>query len=168
MEQANIYINKLDSLAELENQIDKDQLMIFDDMQNAFIVINFDVYKMGIAYYEYGIAPDCRCSDDGTVLFIGFGMNFLCMDVCKRKISVHEKLQSIFYEFLYDSKQIFLCVICELDVYCYSVGKLKWKMGFRDIILNYSIIDDIMIFISCDDGFEYVFFLEDGKIADGC
>ena len=48
----------------------------------------------------------------------------------------------------------------------YCAEKQKWKMGFRDIIVEYNIIDDAKISILCDDGEGYILFLEDGKITE--
>ena len=39
-------------------------------------------------------------------------------------------------------------------------------MGFRDIVIGQNIIDDTKISLLCDDGEEYVFFLENGKITE--
>lgn len=167
MEQVDIHIKKIDSLGELESQVDKEQLILCDDMQNTFFIVNFNnIRKLGVAYYDYGIALDFQCSRDGGLLYLGFGKNFLCIDTYENKILVNDNLQSVFYELCYDSKKNYICVICELDVYCYCTEKQNWRMGFRDIIVDYNIIDNAKISILCDDGVEYVFFLEDGKIAE--
>ena len=57
-------------------------------------------------------------------------------------------------------------MICELDVYCYCAEKQKWKMGFKDIIVDYQIINDDKISLLCGDGVKYMLFLKDGKIAE--
>lgn len=167
MEQVDIHLIKLDGLCELESQVNKEQLILCDDMQNTFFVVNFDnVRKWGVAYYDYGVAPDFQCSRDDALFYLGFGKKFLCIDIYKNKVLINDNLQSVFYELCYDSKRNYICAICELDVYCYFVEKQKWKMGFRDIIVGYSIIDDAKISILCDDGAEYILFLEDGKTAE--
>ncbi len=138
-----------------------------DDMQNTFLIVNFDnVQKIGIAYYDYGVAPDFQCSGDGELVYLGIGKNFLCIDIYENKVLVNDNLQSVFYELCYDSNKNHICAICELDLYCYCAEKQKWKMGFRDIIVDYNIIDDTKISISCDNGVEYIFFLENGKIIE--
>lgn len=158
---------KIDSLGELKSQVNKEQLIICDDMQNAFFIINFDnARKLGVAYYDYGVDPDFQCSADGALLYLGFGKKFLCIDTYENKILVNDNLQSVFYELCYDANKNYICVICELDVYCYCAERQKWKMGFRDIIVDYNIIDNVKISILCDDGVEYILFLKDGKIAE--
>lgn len=157
----------MDSLRELESQVDKEQLILCDDMQNTFLIINFDdIRKMGVAYYDYGVAPDYQYFGADELLYLGLGKNFLCINVCEKRVLVNDNLQSIFYELLYDSNKNYICAICELDVYCYCIEKQKWKMGFRDIIVNYNIIDNDKISILCDNGMEYVFFLENGKMVE--
>ena len=154
-------------MGELESLVDKEHLILCDDMQNAFLLINFkDGQKIGVAYYDFGITPEFQYSGDGKLLYSGVGKKFLCIDTCKNKVLVNDNLQSIFYELRYDSNRGYVCVICELDIYCYYAEKQKWKMGFRDTIIDYHIIDDTKIFIMCDDGTEYIFYLEDGKIAE--
>ena len=167
MGKVDIYIEKIDSFGELESLLDKEQLILCDDMQNKFFIVNFDnVRKLGVAYYDYGVAPDFQCSGDSSLFYLGFGENFLCIDIYEDRILVNDKLQSVFYELCYDSNKNYICVICELDVYCYCAEKLKWKMGFRDIIIDYKIIDDTKISILCNDGVEYIFFLKDGNIVE--
>lgn len=167
MKQGDFQIEKVESMGELESLVDKEHLIFCDDMQNAFLIINFkDGQKIGVAYYNYGITPECQYSGDDTLLYLGVGKNFFCINTCKNEVLVNDNLQSIFYELRYDSNRGYVCVICELDVYCYYNGKQKWKMGFRDTIVDYNIIDDAKIFIMCDDGTEYIFYLEDGKIAE--
>lgn len=162
-----INIKKLNSLSELKNQVNKKQLILCDDIQNTFFIINFDnTQKIGVAYYDYGIPPSFQYSIDGTLLYIGIGKNFLCISIYEKKILINDSLQSIFYELLYDSNKNHICVICELDIYCYYSRIQKWKIGFRDIIVNYNIIDDSKIAISCDNNIEYIFFLENGKMAE--
>ncbi len=136
-------------------------MILCDDMQNTFLIVNFDnVQKIGIAYYDYGVAPDFQCSGDGELVYLGIGKNFLCIDIYENKVLVNDNLQSVFYELCYDSNKNHICAICELDLYCYCAEKQKWKMGFRDIIVDYNIIDDTKISISCDNGVEYIFLLE--------
>ncbi len=155
------------NLDELKSQIDKDQLIICDDIQNAFYIINFNnKQKLGVAYYDYGVALDLQYSGDGTLLYLGFGKKLLCIDTHQYKILVNEDLQSVFYELHYDTNRNYICVICELDVYCYNAGRQRWKMGFRDIIVEYKIIDDAKISILCNDDVEYTFLLKDGKIVE--
>ena len=165
MEQFNNCIKKIESLCELESQIDKEQLILCDDMQNTFFVINLDdTQKVGIGYYDYGVPPGFQYSQNGELLYVGVGRNLLCINIYQSKVLFNEDLQSVFYELLYDWKKNYICVICELDVYCYCLQKQKWKMGFRSIINEYSIIDN-NVFILCDDGIEYLFTLEEGKLV---
>ena len=167
MEQVNIHVKKVENFGELESQVDKEQLILCDDMQNTFLIVNLENNrKLGIAYYDYGVALDFQYSSDGTLLYLGFGKKFLCIDIYKNKVIVNENLQSLFYELCLHTNKNYICVICELDVYCYCAEKQKWKMGFRDIIVEYNIIDDAKISILCDDGEGYILFLEDGKITE--
>lgn len=166
MEEEKINIKKVESFRELESQIDKEQLISCDDIQNSFVIIHLsNTIKIGIAYYNYGIGVDSQYSGDGRFMYVGFGKNLLCIDIYENKVVSNDKLQSVFYELLYDRQKKYICVICELDIYCYYLEHQKWKIGFRDIIEGYSIIDDIKIAILCDNGNKYLFFLENGKIV---
>ena len=166
MEQGSINVKKMENWGELENQVDKEHLILCDDKQNTFLIVNFkNNRKLGIAYYDYGVALDFQYSRDGILLYLGVGKKLLCIDTYKNKIIVDKNLQSLFYELCYDTNKNYICVICELDIYCYCAEKQKWKMGFRDIIVEYNIIDDAKISILCDNGEGYVLFLENGKIT---
>ena len=57
-------------------------------------------------------------------------------------------------------------IVCELDLYCYFLGKIKWSMGFRDIVTKYWLVNDKSICVLCDDGLDYAFSLESGKLVE--
>lgn len=167
MEKANIHVKKAENLSELESQVNNEHLILCDDIQNTFLIVDFDNnLKLGLAYYDYGIALDFQYSGDGLLLYLGFGEKFLCIDTCENRVIVNETLQSILYELCYDKNRNYICVICELDIYCYYREKQKWKMGFRDIIVGYNVINDTQVSILCDNGEEYIFSLEDGKMVE--
>ena len=154
-------------MGELKCQVNKDELILCDNVQNTFLIVGFDnVRNLGVAYYDYGIAPNFQWSRDGTLLYLGVGKNLLCIDKYEKKVLADDNLQSVFCDLCYDSNKNYMCVVCELDVYCYCGEKQKWKIGFRDVVIDYGIIDDIKLSILCDDGMEYVFSLEDGKITE--
>lgn len=125
-----------------------------------------DAHRIGIAYYDYGITPAFLYSQDYRYLYLGFGKKLISIDLNENEIIENENLQSVFYEFIYDSKKNYVCVICELDLYCYFGNKCLWKIGFKDIIGDYGIVDDSKISIECDDGMEYLFSLEDGGVIE--
>ena len=106
MKQADIHIKRIDSLRELESQVDKEQMILCDDLQNTFFLVNFDnIRKLGVAYYDYGVEPCFQYSGDNTLFYLGLGKNFLCIDVNKNKILANDSLQSVFYELCCDSKK---------------------------------------------------------------
>lgn len=167
MEQHNIHFEKKESLYEIEGQVEKEQLIICDDIQNTFLVVTYnDNHNIGVAYYDYGIKPVCMYSQDDKYLYLGVAKKIISIDVCTNIMIENNNLQSIFYEFICDSKKNYICAICELDVYCYCKDMLKWKIGFKDIIIDYSVNDDSTISIKCDNGEKYLFSLEDGKILE--
>lgn len=172
MEEVNVVIKKIDSFNELKSKVNQEQLIVFDDMQNTFLIILLnEIQEIGMAYYDYGVAPEFQYSKNRNLIYLGVGRNFLSIKVNKKEkvfnkeeIVFNDNLMSVFYEILYDSNKNYICVICELDVYCYCEEKRKWMMGFKDIIIDYKIVDDIKLLIVCDNGFEYLFSLEDGKV----
>lgn len=166
MKRADIYFDRKENLYELKNQVSKEQLILCDNMQNTFLVMSYNDTrnKIGIAYYDYGVEQDFQYSKDKGLLYVGIGKNLLVINTCEGKLLLNYTLQSVFYKLIYDSNKNYMCVICELDVYCYCGEIQKWKIGFRDIINSYNIIDNTNILISCNDGMEYLFSLEDGKI----
>lgn len=135
MEKDNVHIKKIDSLNELKCQINEEKLILCNEIQNTFLVISFDkVQKIGIAYYNYGILPDFQYSDDRRLFYLGVGKNLICIDILQNKVLVNDVLQSVFFELLYDFKKKYICVICEMDVYCYYSGRQKWRVALGDII----------------------------------
>lgn len=166
MNQEDIRINNIDSLGELRNKVKKDQLIICDDSPNSFCIVNFnDVREYGVAYCHYGISQAFQYSGDGTILYWGIGMRLMCLDTCEYKILVDDSLSSVFFELCYDSSKNYICVICELDVYGYYMGKRIWERGVRDIIVGYEVIDGNTISILSNDGLRFEYIMKDGKSA---
>lgn len=167
MKQYNIQFDKIESLDELEGQIDKECIIVCDDIQNTFMTILYDdVHRIGIAYYDYGIKPAYLYSHDYTYLYLGFGKKIICIDLNVNAIIESNNTLSIFYEFIQDAKKNYICAICELDLYCYWENKILWKIGFKDVVDDYKIIDDSKISIECDDGMVYLFSLKNGELIE--
>ena len=98
MKKENVYIEKIESFYELKNKIDKEQLVLCDNVQNAFVIIHLKKsFQIGIAYYDYGIPIDFQFSKNNELLYLGVGENFLCIDMKKNRILINNVLQSVFY-----------------------------------------------------------------------
>lgn len=167
MAQFNIQFDKIESLEALESQIDTQSIIVCDDIQNTFMTIEYDdAHKIGIAYYDYGITPAYMYSQDFAYLYLGFGKKIICIDLNESTVIESDNLPSIFYEFIGNSKKNYVCVICELDLYCFHEDKILWKIGFKDVVSDYEIVDDSKISIECDDGMEYLFSLKNGKLIE--
>lgn len=159
-----VVMEEIDSVGELKNILSKENIIEFDEVQNTCYKISIgDKFVMGVAYCSHGIRIDYKMSNDGSLLFMGIGIHLLCIDVANEKILFSKKLQSVFYEIIADSKHNFLCIVCELDIYCYGMGVEVWKLGFRDVITDFNIIDDETIYVLCADE-EYNISIYDGKV----
>lgn len=107
MELYNIQFEKNESLYELESKVDKENIIVCDDIQNTYMIIEYDdSHRIGIAYYDYGITPAFLYSQDYTYLYLGFGKKLMCIDLNENTIIESENLPSVFYEFICDSKKI--------------------------------------------------------------
>lgn len=160
-----IKIDKIDSARELESVIPRDNIITFDEIQNTYYKISIDEkFIVGVEYCSHGIKINYMLVHDESLLFIGIGMHLLCIDMKNKKILFTKELQSVFYEIIADTNHNYLCIVCELDIYCYVMEKEVWKMGFRDILIDFNIIDNKIIFALCDNGEEFKISIEDGKI----
>ena len=54
-------------------------------------------------------------------------------------------------------------VICDLGLTCYSDKKEKWKLGFRELITNYKLLEDDRLWLDCE-GDEWIINLSDGTV----
>lgn len=165
MEDGKVVITKIDTLGELENLVNKKNLILCDEMQNTFLLLEFyNKKKMGIAYYDYGIPADIKILDISEKMYIGLGISFLNINICKNEVIFNHTLQSVFFELLFAKNNTIIYVVCELDVYCYSMQGRKWLHGFWNIINDFKIIDDSNIYIKCEDNRRYVLSVENGEI----
>ena len=160
-----IKIDKIDSAGELESVISRDNIITLDKIQNTYCKINiYEEFAIGVKYCSHGIDIDYLLVKDESLLFIGIGMHLLCIDVKNNKILFTKELQSVFYGIMADSDGDYLCIVCELNIYCYTMEKEAWEIGFRDILTDFNIVDDDIVYISCEDGEEYRISIRDGKI----
>lgn len=160
-----IKIDKIDSARELESIIPKDNIITLDELQNTYckISINED-FIIGVKYCSYGINIDYMFVNDESLLFIGIGMHLLCIDLENKEVLFTKKLQSVFYEIIANSNRDYLCIVCELNIYCYTMEKEAWEIGFRDILTDFNIIEDDIISVFCENGEKFKIAIRNGKI----
>lgn len=157
----------VDNLNELRNIVDEEHIVLCDEMQNDFLIINLDHNKkIGIGYYSYGISPDLKYSNDKDVLYIGVSRNIVCINVNNCQIMLNIQLDSVFYQLLFSEKENYIYAICELDIYCYLKQKQIWKVSFDDVINTFKLIGDDTLLVSCDDDKVYKILLSDGSKVD--
>lgn len=165
MEEKMINIYQLDSARELEAAICEDDIITLGKVQNAYCKINIcDDYAIGIKYCNYGIDIDYELFSDKSLLYIGVGMYLLCIDVNLKTILFIKELQSVFYEILTDASHDYLCIMCELNIYCYTKVKEVWEIGLSDILNDFNIVDENILSITCENGEEIKLSISDGKI----
>jgi hypothetical protein len=161
-----VIIEKKESQEELERILQNNQLMKLDETCNTYVYLEIeDTYIVGLAYYSLGIDIEYVVSGDNQYIYLGVGTKLVCIDFNKKEVVSCEKLSSAFLDLLKDDDDLYYIVVCELDLYVYMNNKLLWKTGFRDIVLDYELVDNKCIRIETDDGAEVVFNLRDGMLV---
>lgn len=162
---SDINSRKIDSYRELKYLLDcKDQLLLCDDIQNSYLLLEFANEKFGIAYYDYGVPPNSQYFEESNYFYLGLGINFLCFNVTTNKLLFNHTLNSVFMELIYDSERKYLCLICELDIYCYYEGVREWKRSFNSIVIAFKLLDERKVLIICDDGNQFILSIDDGDV----
>ena len=166
LQKLTVEIKESEDLESLKHILNSKRLFIDDEIQNKYnyIEINGKI-ECGMAYYEYGIKPSVSI-ENVRILWIGFGKKIVAIDLYNGNIILEKELSSIFYELLLDTDQNYLCVICELNLYCFHHHQILWEIGFRDIICGFKIINNNKIEIVCNDGEEYLFELNTGQFKN--
>ena len=160
-----IKIYQIDSARELETAIYVDDIITLGETQNTYCKINIcGDYIIGVKYCNYGIDIDYKFSCDESLLYIGVGMYLLCIDINQKTILFIKELQSVFYEIIADNSHNYLCIMCELNIYCYAKVKEVWKIGLRDILNDFNIVDENILSVMCENGDELKISISDGKI----
>ena len=166
MNNLTVKIKKIESAGELENLIQQNQLEILDESCNTYCYITIeDDYIIGIEYRSHGIDIEYTFIDNKRYIYLGVGTYLLCLNIKKRKVVFCEKLGSVFLDLLSDLFNCYCIVICELDIYVYKNKNQLWKIGFRDIVVNYELVNNKYIKLVTDNGEEWVFSLKDGKVV---
>lgn len=165
MEEKMIKIYQIDSARELEAAIHVDDIITLGETQNAYCKINIcGDYVIGVKYCNYGINIDYKLFCNESLLYIGIGMYLLCIDVNQKTILFIKELQSVFYEIIADNSHNYLCIMCELNIYCYTKVKEVWKIGLSDILNDFNIVDENILSVMCENGEEIKLSISDGKI----
>ncbi len=158
-------IEKKESLGELEKSIQSDKLYILDDVCNEYYYIAIeDDYIIGLACNSCGADLEYRFADNNDIVYIGIGVHLLCLDINRRDICFCKTLPSVFIEILSDSLGCYYVVICELDLYVYKNNNQLWKIGFRDIVIDYELIDDKYIKVLTEGEDETTFSIYNGNV----
>lgn len=160
-----IKIERIDSGRELESIISIENIITLDQTQNTYYKINiYEEFTIGIKYCSHGIDIDCKFVANDKLLFIGVGMHLLCIDTQKKKILFIKELKSVFFEILTNFNHDYLCVLCELNLYCYAMEKMVGEIDFREIITVFNKRDNDTICVSCENGEEFIISVMDGKL----
>ena len=119
-------------------------------------------FECGIVYYDLGIPPQTLFIETESIVFMGFEKWLICID-CKNKVEkAKRKMAAAFYEFLEIGSLV--VAVCELDIHCFDrKGNLIWSSGLRNVVENYTIINDKDILITCSDGRSITLELRSGK-----
>ena len=138
--------------------------MVIDDNNNRYIGIrsNGEVF-IGIAYCNYGISEDVYFDESNSLLYLWVGKSIICVDVLNDKIILNTELNSVFYNFICQSENSKVIVICELDVYCYSCSKLVWKVEFREMVVEAFMAERNALKVICEDNSELCIDVSDEK-----
>ncbi len=132
------------------------------DSPNVFGYIKIeDEIICGISYCDYGIPPQIVI-DRADRIWIGFGEKLAVIDERTRDIIWERKLFSVFFAIISDTNQKYMCIICELDIYCYNQDRLIWEHGFPDIICGFKIAEDRIAVIKYGDN-EVCYCLHNGQ-----
>lgn len=157
-------IVRVESIDELRENIEEKNIYFSDNIYNRFDEIYLNGEKIcGLVYYDYGISVKYYIDVINSRGFIGFGKKIICID-SKGKLYFEEELDSIFYELQPVSFGQFLIVICELDVYCFNCERLIWKIGFKDIVSDFNIIDNDTIEIISNEKDSFIFKVSNGVL----
>lgn len=99
--------------------------------------------------------------DINNVCYIGAGQNLLLIDIENKEILFNKLLFSPILDVIDIENTIY--VICDLELICYSDKKEKWKLGFRELITNYKLLEDVRLWLDCE-GDEWIINLSDGTV----
>ena len=99
--------------------------------------------------------------DVHNVCYIGAGQNLLLIDIENKEILFNKLLFSPILDVIDIENTIY--IICDLELICYSDKKEKWKLGFRELITNYKLLEDDRLWLDCE-GDEWTINLSDGTV----
>jgi hypothetical protein len=167
MKKKTINIYQIDSARELDTTVQLENIITLGETQNTYCKINIcDNFVIGVKYCNYGIDIDYEFFCNNTLLYVGIGMYLLCVDVKQKKILFIKELQSVFYEIITDTNHNYLCIMCELNIYCYTKIKEIWHIGLRDILNDFDVLNNNILYFTCDNGEKFQISINDGKILE--
>lgn len=165
-------VQNYETYNELKLAIDKNKgIKIFGKIEESnnrytLIVSQDNELCFGITYYFLGLNPQIEFMLQSNIVFLGFNENIVTIDYVNKQIISEFKLFSLFYEFISISSLNIIISICELDVCVFNgVGEILWKIGFKDIIEDFKIIESDKLYIKCMDGYEIIFSVQDGTVG---
>ena len=157
-----VIINRIDTLGELKNKLEGRKLIYCDKYCNEYAIVNIrNSFEFGIAYADYGMDLMFGFDDKNDVCYIGFGQNLLLVDIRNKEILFNKKLFTVILDVISIENTIY--VLCDLELICYSEKKEKWKMGFRNWITNYKLLENNRLWIDCE-GDECIINLPNGTV----
>jgi len=139
-----------------------------DQYANKFKCIHLleSGFKCGLVYSYSGLKPEV-IKINGSKILIGFDKALLLIDQLKKILLEERKLSSLFYEFINVGRNNLIVVICELDLVVLDFdGEILWSIGFKDIIEDFYVENSEFLNITCSDGQDYKFDINNGQYAN--
>ena len=157
-----VIINRIDTLGELKNKLEGRKLIYCDEYCNEYAIVYIrNSFEFGIAYADYGMDLMFGFDDKNDVCYIGSGQNLLLVDFRNKEILFNKELFTVILDVISIENTIY--VLCDLELICYSEKKEKWKMGFRNWITNYKLLENNRLWFDCE-GDECIINLPNGTV----
>ncbi|GEM_PF-6948742 len=146
----------------LQEVVNNENIVICEEMHNSYLSVRCDDKVFGVAYYCFGTKAQICFDEKHGLLFIGAGASFVCVSILLDKPLVKEELFSPFYEIVLVGEK--LCVVCELEVFCFVAGVEAWRASFGEIISGFS-NDNKTMFLEFFDGTKCDICIQDGGVS---
>ncbi|WP_317635126.1 hypothetical protein [Xylocopilactobacillus apicola] len=132
---------------------------------NEFVKEKNSLIEVGFSYFDIGLKPQIKMFSETKTVFFGINQKLECISYQNRNKLFSNSLSFPLYEILADSCSEFVVCICELEILVYKKsGIFLWKMGFGDIVDDYSLSDEKTIIVKTADGNITEFYLSSGKV----
>lgn len=163
--------SRLETEIDFNNCVNEYDIELILDFNEQY-VDTYDVIKIktdeelliGLKYDNHGLEPNLLITNNNNCAILTFENEVVGIGLKSKDIKFRQTMNSLIYDMACYYESNLIAIIHEFGISVLNEnGKVIWKMGTPDIVIDFKFNSD-NVWLKCDDDYEIAFNIEDGAV----